>query len=390
MRVIAVLATVMTIVQATAAAATAQARQIEIPGIPACTTCTIEMLKIATIGATGAPGAPVLLGDWSHIGRGPLNTFVAASYDGTQLFVFDSAGSYVRAVGRGGPGGAEFRPDPLGLGSADTLYVRSAGQLIVYSPQFEFVRSVVLPPGLHMSLTPLPDGGLLFTSDRTTSTVPTLNLVSLLDAAGSTTSTFGIEGADDPTTCIRCFSLGVTLDSGKRSMLVSNPNRYLVQRLDLSGKSQVSATVINSPWMREWTRDPEPGSTYFVPPPPTIARAVPASANRIWVLAHVASVNWTAGPPEGKGILAFRLKTGGMSYGYGMNTEGSRDRLVKMARNTATVLELIDLDRGQVIASKSFDATKYESVGGEIFSVRRIDRDGITTFDIFRLQFRER
>src|SRR6185436_16311557 len=122
-----------------------------------------------------------------------------------------------------------------------------------------------------------------------------------------------------------------------------------VERFDLTGKPLLVATVVNSPWMRDWKSDPVPGTTYFVRPETEIVKVVSVSANRFWIVAHVPSANWTVpGPPGGAAAVGLQLKNGGVSYLYAMNSAASLDKFEKSVKNTATVVELIDLDRGQV------------------------------------------
>jgi hypothetical protein len=366
----------------------AQPPHVAIPATPTCAACTIEMVKLVTV---GSPNDPLLLGDWSHLGRGPRNTFVASSFDGGQLLVFDSAGRYLRAIGRRGQGPGEFSQPPVahGLGAGDTLYVRSAGWMSLFSPELAYVRTFTLPPGPYMSLTPLPNGNTIYASSRLVSGGG--SALTILGPQGYAVSSFGLTGYSDPAACIRCFANRVTLATNRRGILVSHPNRYVVELFDLSGTSQLIASIVNSPWMSDWDSDPNPATTYTERPRPTIVGAFPASEGRAWLVGNAPAANWAApGPPQGEGVIGLGLRGGGITYVVPRNSQASRDRASAVARNTATVVELVDLQRGQVVASRRFEGEVFTPVDGEFFSVRRHDANGVTTFDVYRVVFRER
>jgi hypothetical protein len=82
------------------------------------------------------------------------------------------------------------------------------------------------------------------------------------------------------------------------------------------------------------------------------------------------------------------VRGGGISYGYRLNSEGSRDRARKEALNSATVIELVDLELGQVVTSRTFENEIYVPFDADLFSVRRQSTDGVITFDVYRVVFR--
>ena len=73
-----------------------------------------------------------------------------------------------------------------------------------------------------------------------------------------------------------------------------------------------------------------------------------------------------------------------------MNSEASRASIARNVTNMATVIDLLDLDRGQLIATRTFDAETYLPLDGELLQLRRLSPDGIISFDIYRLTLTER
>jgi hypothetical protein len=55
------------------------------------------------------------------------------------------------------------------------------------------------------------------------------------------------------------------------------------------------------------------------------------------------------------------------------------------ARNTSTVVDIIDPARRELLATATFEEARYASIGGDLFAVRRIDADGVITADVYRL-----
>jgi hypothetical protein len=364
----------------------AQGATVAIAGKPTCTTCTIELVKVATVGTADDL---VLMGELSHIGRGPGNTFVAPSIDGTQLLQFDSTGRYLRAVGRRGQGPGEFagglRVD--GRGRGDSLYVHSRRTISVFSPALEFGRSFAMPPEPASGLVPLPNGNVVYVAAPTTAVVAAeRSILKLLGPQGEPIGRFGMPGSDQPDICVTCFSRAVSVALDRQGVVIAHPNRYVIERHDLAGRLQASVTITDSPWMQAWTTDLVSAAQYTQRPRPRITRAISMGGSRIWVLAQVAGRDWIApGPPTGEGAL----RIGGVT-GMRANSEASRLMLEKTAKNVATVVELIDLERRQVIASQTFDPGNYVHLDGDLVQIRRLNADGVITFDVYRLQLRER
>jgi hypothetical protein len=72
------------------------------------------------------------------------------------------------------------------------------------------------------------------------------------------------------------------------------------------------------------------------------------------------------------------------------DSEASRLMMEKAAKNYATIIELVDLDRREVIASRTFDPERLFPMSDDLVQARRLDADGVITFDVYRLQLRER
>jgi hypothetical protein len=67
------------------------------------------------------------------------------------------------------------------------------------------------------------------------------------------------------------------------------------------------------------------------------------------------------------------------------NSPASTALMLATARNNSTVVDIIDPARRQLLASVTFEEELYTSIGGGLFAVRRINTDGVITFDVYRL-----
>lgn len=76
--------------------------------------------------------------------------------------VLDSAGRFLRTLGRlgQGPGELAAASGPFRFGAGDTLYVRSGWQIMVFSPSLRFVRSI-RAANSYFDFVPVADGFLI-------------------------------------------------------------------------------------------------------------------------------------------------------------------------------------------------------------------------------------
>ena len=112
------------------------------PDSPTCPRCTIEARVVATIGTADGPGA--LSGSRFVLADG-RNRYWTFTHDELPV-VFDEKGSFVRQIGRMGPGPGELEaPMSAMLLPGDSVLVFGRGQATLVGPDFVAGRTIRLP-----------------------------------------------------------------------------------------------------------------------------------------------------------------------------------------------------------------------------------------------------
>ena len=63
---------------------------------------------------------------------------------------------------------------------------------------------------------------------------------------------------------------------------------------------------------------------------------------------------------------------------------------MRLEQNLSTVIDIIDSDRGTLLASRRFENEIYLFLDGDHVYRQKADAAGIISFDIFRISLRER
>ena len=341
-------------------AAQPQVRTVIARGTPSCTTCVIELTRIATVGKADDP---ILLMNYSEVKRGPRNMLIVTNSIGASpsVLAFDSTGRFVKEIGRQGQGPGEFSGWSwyLGMGRADSLYFRDRGDRYqVFAPSFEFGRPIPFSDFNAYPLLALPNGNFIVRTYPRRGQ-PYAHQALLVSPDGVPVRPFGFitpeEGEAFPTASSRSYSL--TRD--RAGFLVARRNQYDIQRFTLDGQRNFILTVENSPWMIPWMVDPAAPFT-------EVEALRDAGQDRVWVIGRV--------PAQG----ATRF-TRANTASWGTRRE----------ETLSTIVELIDLARGSVIASRRFEKEIYYFVDHDHVARQRQDSAGIISWDIFRVGLRQ-
>jgi hypothetical protein len=353
---------------------------------PTCSTCVIEFVRLGT---AGSALDSVKLGEASRLVRGAGGTFVALSAQGYQLIVFDSTGRFLRSVGkRGAEPGDLGRPSfVLGVGPGDSLWVSSGSQFYLYSPDMRFVRSQPLPAGRPARLLFLADRTMLQQSVIDNYSMRTRQILTFLDSNAALDTLRGALGplvpADTPA-CPGCFSRGVSLMPDGAGILVTYPNVYRVERYTLMGALESAYQVPVSRWMTPWRRPQSFEELRVQRPYPRLNTTIAMPNGRLAVVGHVAAANWAPpAAPTGEGVAYSR---GGIMVRA--NSPAMTEMLRTRDRNVATVVDLLDPDRQQVVASARFEGMNQQHLDGDLFQVLRVAADDAIVIDIYRLVIR--
>ena len=333
-----------------------------IPSTPACNSCSIEVRRIASLGNDSDPASARRF----HVGvsrdsRGRY--YVAPMADLAFIAVFDSTGRFLKQLGRRGKGPGEYQYVMMAhVGPNDSLYVLDEfnKRLTVLTPDHSVARIVPVRGTLTHGF-PLPDGrfvaaGRFLTPER-------LGLpLHLLDSTGVVRSF----GATDPSVRSNEFQaqLRQIALARKGGVWSARMDRYEVERWTLDGE-RVSHLAREAAWFPAWTE-------YSVRPP-DIARPKPMlraiwedGEGRLWTVTEVAKDNWRAMRPDPGG-------------------EAKIPPLDVYERTTEAMIEVLDVERGQVIASTRVPAYIRGMVSPGVLHALRSTPEGDTRVDIWQV-----
>lgn len=288
---------------------------------------------------------------------------VPASRQGAVLR-FDGRGRYMGMVGRPGQGpekfGAVLR---IGPGWGDSTLVLDAGnrRLAVLDRGLNVTRTVRLPV-VGGWFGPVDGGGLLLLGGIRRGRSGSADRLFLLDPSMDVEMSF-LPNSGGPNTDVASLRRRMSVPRNGW-VAVSHWNRYVVEVWSVNGERV--RTIIREP---EWF----PNAQEEEADGPRIKQETPQidSEGHLWTLSHVADEDW-------------RESTGQVRTVYGRAVEG----VPPGAQNGYydSVVEVIDLDSGTLVASSQVDPhLTYLSEGGYAFSYRE-DREGYPSIDVWQLR----
>jgi hypothetical protein len=341
-----------------AGVATAQ-EQIEVRGVSSCSGCRIvrESIVLLRDDQRGLIGglSPVVAQD----SRG---RYLVSDLQRSTIAVFDSAGNFLRVIGRRGRGPGEFRLiDRILVTPGDTLRVYDLvlRRESVLSPEYQYIRSRQLPLPIG-AVALLPGQTLLMNSIARTRQHAGLPL-HLIDAEGKVTRSFGTEQALFRSGFERALLRSLAV-SGTGQVYVVRSQEYVIELWESATGRKVREWSRRVPWFRPWL-----ASAPMIerrPPRPVIVDGLHHSAeDHLWVAIQVADPNYRqaiiTGGPHG-------LKIANYSQYYD------------------TIIEVFDPRHHSVIASQRFDEVSGAMFGRDFtFSTRE---DPEPAIQIWRLR----
>jgi hypothetical protein len=244
---------------------------------------TLTVERIATLGVTNDSG---YVGLPSGLARGDDSEWFLTQYNAPDaVYVFDSAGHYLRRIGRRGTGPGEFVSTRGILRTADALHVFDQRLLrrTRVTTDGEFIDAAPVP-GQILEAAPLDAEALVI------NTIPRgagigHRVLAIMDGTGALTVTFG-DTVDE-----------VNID----------PNRYW-RKIAVAGNGTIWTAHLTEYRLDEWSgsgehlRTIQPPAAWFEPhdgsglhelvPSGPVIHAIQADAHgRIWVLVHVPDTN---------------------------------------------------------------------------------------------------
>ena len=346
--------------------AAAQPAPITIPAAPTCTNCTIELTKVATVGKADDP---VLLLTYSRIHRGPGRTFITTNGIGaTSVVLFDSAGRFTRQIGGRGQGPGEFSGPAffVGVGRGDSAHFRDQGRRhSIFTPSLDFARLLQLEDPFTSITLALPNGAYLATirpgaTLRPGPRPPYDHSLELISPQGAVVRKFGAVEAEESDACVPCSSRYVSTTRDRTGFWVVRRNRYAITRYSLDGEPTLSFVVDRSPWMTAWTIMPTAPFSY-------LEDVREAPGDRLVVIG--------------------RSPAAGTTQFIRANTTAWD---VRREQTLSTVIDVIDLRRRVVLTSRRFEKEVYTFLDHDHVVRQRESAEGIFSFDVYRIEVRER
>jgi len=349
---------------ATAAGLQAQT-SASIPSDLACPRCTIRVESMMTIGRDDdrLPSRPYVI---RRDSRGRFFVVTPETSPSVPI-AFNSQGRYLREIGREGAGPNEFRDAiALDVTLADTLYVfdRGNARLTVLDPGLREVRTAPIPPSTNAAIV-LATGAVVLNAavgDSERIGHP----YHRFDAIGNYRGFFGA----DPDEPVRPGDIAgavrwLTPAHGNQFWSLRYARSYTMELWDASG-TLVRRYTRDADWFARYDRAKNlaPGN-----PPQSRGMGVwfDQRTGLLWTIVHVADPQWR----DGAGPL--RRADGGEYMPI-------HDR----QRVYDTIVEVIDVNAGRVLARRRFDGTVDIPIGAGLFAGVRETAEGAPYLELWR------
>ena len=221
--------------------ATGQPREVAIAGNVACTGCELRITEIHTLTAPEEDGA---FSFGAQVARDRRGRIFAVAQPAHRILVFDSAGRFVRRVGRQGSGPGEY----LGImrivsGPGDSLWVVDGAdrRVTILTPALEYARSFVAPTDL-IDITPRPDGSAVIAASVSTPEASGYPF-HLLDRQGRIIKSFGTVVDNQLVAECTCGKQSARLAARSDHLLATTNNRYDIERWTVEGSRDVTWSI---------------------------------------------------------------------------------------------------------------------------------------------------
>jgi hypothetical protein len=298
---------------------------------------------------------------------------LASHYGVERPVVYSHDGRFLTALGGIGDGPGEFRmPGALIIGAGDTVIILDSPtrRMSVFSPSYEFIRSVPLSGRLESArrvAVLLGDVGIATNMDTRTgrdSSGPTLQIVS---ADGTIAHRFG----DDSIPIRRWVDTGTRMRTLGWSRHGFWSGTLLFEyRLELWDSAGNRARLLRRKpsWFQPYDTTMSPSPEH--PPHPALIGVMEDGEGRVWTVSRVADSQWVEGlskaPVRGEG---------GTLYYRTEDPEASQD----------TYLEILDPVSGRLLVSRRFDGLYDYLINDSLIGRRVYDENGIPGVEIYRV-----
>lgn len=304
-------------------------RIVDISDRPVCRACEIRRMVLPALGDESGGG--IIESEFSRAIQDSRGRVYLAGPYASQILVFDSRGRFVRRIGRLGGGPGEFNGvGSFHVGPGDSLFVLDNPQsrLSVFSPDFEFVRSIPLALAPEVENEVLSDGSIIIGRSILT---PDLagHPLHLLSSEGTHLKSFGnLSGIFRPDVA-NILARAVSPSAGP-FVWSGRQVEYTIDRINTETGRITQVIRRTAPWFPSRMR-PQVGPE-VTKPEPMVTDLQEDEAGRLWVLLAIPDREWRkshVSPSPGAG------------HGTVTDWQGFYD----------TRIEVLDPERGRLIAS---------------------------------------
>ena len=343
----------------------AAAQLTRISGAPSCDRCELRATRRLTLGTNEHDA--VLMDAPATVARDSRSIYYLAQRT-TPPLVFDSAGRFLRHVGRKGKGPGEVE-DALAvlIGPGDSLHVIEffAGRRSVFSPTGTFVRVTPLRGNVGVAVM-LPNGDMAINRgfyEAFRDGAP----LQIVGADGQASPPFG----------------------GNQPVPLQGDQQQLTRQLGVSRTGGIWSAHYKEFRFSLWNRDGNvvrayertndffrPDEAFVVqadrPTPPRITSIHEDATGLVWVTVQVSAPvdQWNAALGEPR-----RAANGRVTYPRQMR-----------GRMYHTLIEVFDVGAGTLLASRRFPFSVTDALGDGEYAAYRQDEDGVPFVDVWRVE----
>jgi hypothetical protein len=264
--------------------------------------------------------------------------------------MFDSAGRLQLAFGREGQGPGEF-PTPaykIAPVHGDSLYVFAEPRVVVFSPHQALVRTITVP--MAGSVLALPSGEIILGGVSGARGGRDRERITVLSPTGELLRRMAKNPPRD-SACGDCEYARLFSNAAHSGIWIVHRNRYEFEEWRLDGTWARTLSVEGSPWFISASAV-SPGDAA----PPRAYALRHTRDGLLWVISQI--------PPQ-------------------RNVRSAAD----WARNSTTVIEVIDPARRTVVASRPFQGTWFDlATGSDLLYAAHYDLSDIVSVTLFRVR----
>lgn len=339
---------------------------LDIPAAVACDGCRIHLDSVVVLGDETGEG---FVDATNEVAAGRELFFVVHRVVSDGIKVFKRDGSFLATIGRQGDGPGEYRDiRALWVAPGDTLHVIDAGSLrrTLLSPGLEVVGTQRLPGRVrHYGYVGLRDGTAVLAAIAPDS-VGQLRLLHRLSRDGTPLYSLGApmggqnESNTPPTALVR-----IPVETKDGSILVSHGNDFFLEAYGDEGTLESVLRFSDREFL-----ELVPGEGLFPAYQPWIQDLWVDEADRLWVMMRVGDPDWEDG-----------VERVGVGFGRRPSVE-----MVDYDSFWDTVIEVIDLEKGEAIARRRFEKNLIKFLGSNEATGRTLEEGGAIRLPIFRLR----